>query len=417
MKIIGNKYNSNKLRWFFVCLFLFAIINFTYAQKTKQKLQADKAKIEREIKYTNKLLRETQKSKKASINKLYLLNNQIKKRERLIKNINKETVLVNKRINVNNDSIQVLRKKLELLKKEYAKILYYYAYKNGDLYNRLIFIFSSEDFNQAFQRIKYFQQYSKYRKKQAESIKRTEEEIYARNRALKKQKQRKIELITQKKHEKDKFLKKKHEKNILVQKLNKKERRLLKDLREKEKASKHLQDELARIISNEIKKSFKETKKVEKSKSDFALTPEEAVLSKNFYLNKGKLPWPTERGIVSSTFGKHRHQVLKHVKIQNNGIDILTEKGSKARAIFSGKVTTVMTIPHYNNVVIIRHGDYLSVYSNLKDVFVKKGQKINTKQNIGTVYTNNDDYKTELHFEIWKGKIHLNPAIWLKKKT
>lgn len=414
-KVILKKSKINKGS-LFVCILFFIITNFSFAQQNKNQLQVDKAKIEKQIEYTNKLLQETKKSKKASINKLYLLNNQIKKRERLIKNINKESVYVNRKINVNNDSIKILHKRLEILKKDYAKVLYYYAYKNGDLYNRLIFIFSSEDFNQAFQRIKYFQQYSKYRERQVESIKRTQEEIFSRNHNLKNQKQRKIQLISQKKQEKEIFLKEKKKKNILFKELSRKEKRLLKELKAKEKAAKHLQYEIEHIISLEINKSLKETKKATKSRSDFALTPEEAKLSKSFYLNKGKLPWPTERGIVSSTFGKHRHQLLKYVKTQNNGIDILTAKGSKVRAVFSGKVTTVMSIPHYNNVVIIRHGDYISVYSNLKDVFIKKGQKINTKQNIGTIYTSSEDLKTELHFEIWKGKQLLNPTYWLTKK-
>ena len=153
-----------------------------------------------------------------------------------------------------------------------------------------------------------------------------------------------------------------------------------------------------------------------KIKHEMSLTPMELKLSENFENNKGKLPWPSEKGVISGTFGEHPHPVLKKVKINNNGIDILTSEGSNAKAIFDGVVTRIMNVPNYNNVVIIRHGEYLTVYSNLNEVFVKKGEKVKTWQDIGYIFTDKEDSKTELHFEIWKAKTLQNPLHWLSAR-
>ncbi|MCD4747585.1 MAG: peptidoglycan DD-metalloendopeptidase family protein [Bacteroidales bacterium] len=417
MNLILIKILKNLTTTIIISSFIIFIGNISYAQKDKQKLQANKNKIENEIKYTNKLLEETKKSKQTSVNQLVILNNKINNREKLIKTINTELNNLNKQIELNNTIVKELTNDLKNLKDEYAKMIYY-AFKNKNAYDRLMFLFASDDFNQAFKRLKYLQQYSTYRKKQVELILKTQKELNQNIEKLESHKTEKTALLQSKEKEKNQLTKEKNEKDNTIKQLTQKEKKLLKTLKEKEKAAIKLQNAIEAIIAEEIRFAAERAKKTGmKTKTTiFALTPEEKKLSETFATNKGSLPWPSERGIITSSFGEHAHPVLKGIKIKNNGIDILTEKGSKARAIFGGTVTRVLTIPNYNYVVMIRHGEYLSVYSNLDEVYVRKGDIISIKQDIGLVHTSQDESKTELHFELWKGKTLLNPASWLAQK-
>lgn len=388
---------------------------YNYAQSDKEQLQQKKTKIEEEINYTNKLLDETKRTRQTSLNQLIILKNQIGKRQELINTINSEINDINSEINSDKKKIKQLKNDLEALKDEYAKMIYY-AYINRSSYRRLMFIFSSKDFNQAYQRLKYFQQYTAYRKNQVREIQETQEKLNQKIALLEEQRLNKETLISSKAKENEKLNKEKEQKNTAVLSLQKKEKQLKKALREKEKAARDLQLAIERIIAEEIRLAAERANKTGSSASrltSIALTPEEMELSNTFSNNKGKLPWPSERGIISSTFGEHSHPVLKGIKTNNNGIDILTNDGAIARAVYSGVVTSVMSIPNYNNVVIIRHGEYLTVYSNLEDVFVRRGDEIKIKDSIGRVYTDPVQSKTELHFELWKGKTRLNPQIWL----
>lgn len=394
-------------------LFLISLFSYTQTDDKKSKLQNDKKKIEDEIQYNTQLLEETKKSKKVTINQLVILKRQISSREKLIQNIQDEVKTVDEQINLNNEIVKDLKGDLEKLKEEYANMIYY-AYKNRNSYDRLMFIFSSRDFNQAYKRLKYFQQYTAYRTTQAELIEQTRVEIDSTINDLKDLKLEKLALLNSLEDERDQLAYIKIQQNSTIGDLNKKEKELLATIKEKEKAAKKLQREIEKMISEEIKLASKKTGTTKTG--SFALTPDEIQLSSDFQLNKGGLPWPLERGIISSTFGEHAHPVLKNVKTKNNGIDILTDNNSKARAIFSGEVTRVISIPNYNYVIMIRHGEFLSVYSNLAEVYVEKGDKVKTKQEIGMIYTDSKNSKTELHFELWKGKTLLNPSIWLAKK-
>jgi len=397
----------------FIFLFLYiASITFVFSQNKKAQLQTEKSKLEGEIKYTNKLLDETKKSKQSSINHLVILREKISSREKLIATINLEINTVNEQIDLHNEILKVLKNDLKNLKDEYAKMIYY-AYKNRNSYDRLMFVFSSKDFNQAYQRLKYFQQYTAYRETQAELIEKTRKEINQTIENLEKYKSEKLALLRLKEQELNELASERSQQNRTVKDLNAKEKELLSALKKKEKAAKKLQKEIEKIIAEEIRLAAKKSGK--KGASTFVLTPEEMQLSANFESNKGRLPWPLERGIISSTFGEHAHPVLKNVKTKNNGIDILTDRNSKTRTIFSGVVTRVMSIPNYNYVIMIRHGEFLSVYSNLDEVYVQKGDKVETRQEIGRIHTDANESKTELHFELWKGKILLNPAGWLAK--
>ena len=392
--------------------------SFVYGQEEKEKLQLKKGQIEQEINYTNKLLDETKKSRETSLNQLIILKNKIDKREELLNTINSEVKSLAREIDSDQAKIKQLSGELEALKDEYARIIYY-AYLNRNSYRRLMFIFASKDFNQAYQRLKYFQQYKSYRETQIREIQATQEKINQKIALLEEQKNIKTELQKKQARENQILTKEKDEKNSTVILLQKREKELRKTLKEKEVAARKLQTAIEKIIAEEIRLAAERASKsgvATTRLTDIALTPEEIELSNTFSNNQGKLPWPSERGIISGTFGEHPHPVLKGIKTKNNGIDILTNDGAMARAIFSGEVTSVMSIPNYNNIVIIRHGEFLTVYSNLADVYVKRGDKVEIKEIIGKVYTNPKESKTELHFEIWRGKTLLNPELWLAGK-
>ncbi|MDZ7742941.1 MAG: peptidoglycan DD-metalloendopeptidase family protein [Bacteroidota bacterium] len=403
---------SGKIRIILFILIVFLSLPLLLcAQKSKEELKASKEKLEKDIQFTNKLLSETKKSKSSSLNQLVILENKISQREELIATITNETALLDEKIEKNNQKRRQLKKELEHLKEEYARMIYF-AFKNRSVYNRMVFVFSSKDFNQAYRRLKYFQQYGAYRQTQAELIIQTQQELENTILELEDQKEDKIVLMKEKESEIQKLKTEQEQKNQTVSELNRKERKLTAELREKEEEAKKLQAAIEEIIAEEMRAAA-ERAKTEKANKGLALSPEELALSGNFSGNKGKLPWPSDKGIISSTFGEHQHPVLKRVKIKNNGINILTSKGGVARSVFNGTVISVRYITNTNIAVIIKHGEYFSVYSNLDKVYVQRGDAVKTGQEIGVIYTHPADNKTELHFEIWKGKTLLNPSYWI----
>jgi septal ring factor EnvC (AmiA/AmiB activator) len=386
----------------------------------RDKLEKNKKDIEQDIVYTNNLLSETRKSKQLSVNRVVILNNQIQKREKLINTISNQVDDLYGQIDYNQQNLGQLQEELASLKKEYGQLIYQ-TYKNRNASDRLMFIFAAKDFNQAYQRLKYFQQYSNYRKSQVGLIMKTQDKINGTIRNLNNQKNEKLSLMSKKETEKQKLTREKDEKKQTITQLQQKEKELKSKLKEKEKALKKLQAAIENLIAEEIRKSAankpeaRPGKSEPKSTTTFTLTPEEKELSSSFSNNRGKLPWPTEKGIISSTFGEHEHPVLKGIKTKNNGINIVTSGGSTVRAVFNGTVTGIMSIPNLNDVIIIRHGEYLSVYSNIETPYVKKGDKVKTKQSIGKIFTDPDESKTELHFELWEGKKLLDPSLWLSR--
>jgi len=407
-------------------LFIFLVPDGILAQRLsdKEKLQKTKKQLEEEIRYTTDLLEQTQKSKQTSLNRLQILNKQIRSRESLIDAINRELNQVQTDIAVENFQIDQMSKDLSLLKSDYARMIYH-AYRMMNGQNKLMFIFSARDFNQGYRRLKYYQQYASYRRRQAERIQSTQMAINSKRRELEIVKNQKLALVMSQEQEKQKLDREKLEKAKAVKELSSKEKKLLSSLRTKQQAAQKLENEIEKLISDEIRASearmHKSNRKDDKLRTGgkspiqgiLELTPKEKELSNSFAANRGKLPWPCDRGFISSTFGEHKHPVLEYVKVKNNGIDIMTERGSLVKSVFSGKVSRVMSFPNLNKVVILRHGDYLTVYSNLSEVAVRDGQEVTTKQTIGRVYINPEDLKSELHFEIWRGKVIQNPEDWL----
>jgi septal ring factor EnvC (AmiA/AmiB activator) len=318
-----------------------------------------------------------------------------------------------------------MSKQLRDLKTEYARMIYY-AYRTMNGHNKLMFIFSARDFNQAYQRLKYYQQYASYRRQQAERIESTKKAIHAHRQNLEATKIEKITLVQSKQTEKQKLDREKTEKANAVKDLSAKEKQLLAKLKTKQQAAQKLENAIQKLIADDIRASEERAKKKEAKEKKAGIpaktvskagvmdyTPREKELSTSFSANRGRLPWPCDKGFISGSFGEHAHPVLEHVKVKNNGIDIMTEPGSAVKSVYGGKVSRVMSFSSYNYVVIIRHGEYLTVYSNLDEVSVHDGQDVTTKQPIGKVHANPGDQKSELHFELWHGKVIQNPENWL----
>lgn len=387
-------------------LIILTILSAISVAQNRSELEKKKNNAIKEIEYTNKLIRETEQGKKESVNNLNLINTKISARQELINAINSEISLIETTIKDNELVISMLEEDLIALRNEYAKMIVL-AYKNRNSYDRLMFILSSDDFNQAYKRLKYYQQYSDYRKKQAMAIKGIQVVLNSENEKLAASKQEKETLLAEKNDETNQLKQEKRMQNSTIQKLTKQEEDLRKTLRKHEETAAQLQREIEKLIAEEAKASS--------SSGTYQLTPAEKLISTNFGNNKGALPWPVERGVIVSSYGKHPHPVLGGVTIENAGVDIATAQGTQVRAIFEGEVRRVFTLPGAQNAVIIRHGNYLSVYTHLSKAFVKKGDKVETKQAIGEVYTDKEENKTIVHIEIWKENLKMNPAQWLAK--
>ena len=402
---------------FFTCIMMIIFHLFAQNQLTKNKLMDKKKKIEEEIAYYKKLIDQTKKNKNISLNQLVLLKNQIEKRENLIETINDEISDLDTRISINQQEVEKANGQLSALKEEYAGMIYN-SYKNRNPTDRLMFVFSSIDFNQAHQRLKYFQQYNEYLRHQVDLISQTKEEILQKNNELIVQKNTKRNLLISNEEEKKKLAVEKQKKDSDVSQLKKKESDLRRKLKKKEEESRLLRKKIEAAIAEEIKKSAGKTNKTVTSTTTVknVLTPEEKIVSDNFAGNKGRLPWPLERGAITATYGEHPHPVLDGIRVKNNGVDISTTSGAYARAVFEGTVASVITIGNNNKAVIIRHGEFFTVYSNLQSVLVSKDQKVSIKQAVGTISTSSDDNKTELHFEVWQGRLTCNPAEWISAR-
>jgi septal ring factor EnvC (AmiA/AmiB activator) len=378
------------------------------SQTNISSLKKQKEQNEKDIAYTSKLIDNTIKNKNVSIGRLTLLNQRIKSRYLLISSIENEISYIGVQIAQLNKDIQTLESELDKLKKQYAKVIVY-AQKQRNSFEKLMFLLSSKDFNQAYKRYKYLQQFSEYSRKQGKSIEAKKDSLAVKISELNKVKKEKQILLTQKTEENNKLSEEKSQQAELVDSLKQKEKQLKDELQKQKKYAEKLQKEIQKIIEEQAKLA----KKTNNSSGKYDLTPEDKSLSQSFGNNKGKLPWPTKTGFISENFGEHPHPVLKHVTVRNDGISITTDSKSECRSIFKGEVTHILSMPGLNNVVIIRHGEFFSVYSNLASVDVKKGDEVQSKDKIGIVYTDNSQDHTVLKFQLWKGSTKLNPAQWL----
>jgi septal ring factor EnvC (AmiA/AmiB activator) len=370
-------------------------------------LQQKKQAAAKEIEYTSKLLSEAQKSEKSSLSRLQLLNNQISQRNIVISNTDAEIKVYREFIENNTLAVKMLEEDIKKIKKEYAELIRS-AYRSRNANDKIMFLFSADNFNQAHRRYLYMKRYAAYREKQAETIEAIQYVLNEKIKKLEEQKQTRELLIAETQKEAQKLAVEKQQQNREIQKLQKEQRSLRQKLNQQRREEQQLENEIQRIIEEEARKN------VAAGEPAFALTPEQKLVGNNFEQNKQRLPWPVERGIITEHFGIHSHPVLNNVQIRNNGINIATEIGAKVRAVFNGEVSRVFGIAGGNTAVIIRHGNYLSVYSNLREVAVKKGDKVLAKQNIGTVFTDSEDgNKSILKFQIWRENQKLNPEEWI----
>ena len=404
-----QKLRSSKPQKSWILLFLLILAISANCQSVES-LEKKIKSIQKDIKLAEKLLKETSKNKEATINQVSLLQTQINQREALIKTYQSQVNTLNKEIQKNKNGITAAKKDLALFQQEYANLLVI-AYRNKGKTNNLLFIFSSEDFNQAMRRMRYLQELNDLVKVKIEEIKTTQDKI---NKQLNKNETNKKEIekvLAKEKEEKASLMKDRDKLNKDIASLKKKESQIQKDIKNKENETKKLKKEIEKIIAEEIRKA-KEREELAKKNNTNSV---DYNLSNNFAQNKGKLPYPVEQGIITGRYGLTPHPTQPKVTVNNNGVDISTTKGAKARSVFEGEVCFV-TSQGNNNAILIRHGLYFTLYSNLEKVFVKTGDKVATGQEIGRIHTNVSDGRTILHFEIWQeNRTTVNPAVWIKK--
>jgi septal ring factor EnvC (AmiA/AmiB activator) len=403
---------------------LFGLGSFSYisAQITADRasLEKEKAAIQKRLREFDTILRKTTDEKKVSVNELRALNQKLEEREKFIATINKELRLVNGEIKETSVQIKRLKDELNLLKEEYARMIYT-SYKLNQGVNLITFIFSSATFKQFYMRLKYLKQYSDARKKQVEQMEKVSLELADRQVALEKQKEEQIKVLTQEQEQKKVLDLLKTEQQRMVNALSQREEEVRKEIA----ATKKQQAELNQLIKNVIAEEIRLTKAAEKSPAtpkaeqpknkNLPESPKVKNLSASFSSNKGNIPWPVDNGFISKKYGTYPHPTLKGISETNDGVDIQTNNNAPVKSVFPGTVTKITTVPGMGGTIIIKHGEFYTMYSRLKTIAVKSGDEVQSSTVIGYVYSDEDGY-SELHFQTWKGLQVMNPSIWLSSK-
>ncbi len=398
------------------CL-LVSSVNAESVKSLKRKQKQAKKNIE----LTNKLLNETKKDQKSTVSNLTVLKKQIKERENLIQALNSEITVMDATLDKLNIEKRILERRLTALQDEYANLVYHaYFFKNK--YNQYLFVFSSESFSQAYRRLRYVQQYSQYRKDQTIQIRQVAEELKEKENQVLNAKTEKAGVLTGKEKENKRLQNDRKKKQRMLSDLTKKEKDLKQKLRKEQaranKLNKQIEDAIAKeIAAAERRRKAREAAKAKKTgkPSTSGMTKEEGLIAGGFEKNKGRLPWPC-KGVITGHFGIHPHPVLQHVKINNKGVYIKTQPKSDAHAVYEGEVTQVFAIPGSNNAIIVKHGNYRTVYANLTTTYVKVGSKVKANEALGKIYVDSEnDNKTELYFMLYKNADLTNPELWLRK--
>lgn len=393
----------------YIFLFMLSVIqlNAQDYQARQKKLEAQKISLKKEISQINLLIAESKKISKNLADDIEDLQLKISVRDKLININNSQLNNLTNIINNQNDRIDDLEVNLKNLKNEYEKIIYN-SYKKRSTQMKLMFLFASENINQAFKRFQYFKQYSKYRKKQADRIVQVQQEIEDNVDSLVISKTQKEKLIEENRDVKQSLTKEKQQQDNLFKGLLKNQKDYAAQINKKEKQTKLIDNEIQKLIRLAIAESNKNN-----NSTNFALTPEGRLISTNFQANRGRLPWPVKEGVIVRRFGTQPHPVVRTTTINSNGISIATSPNSIAYSVFDGEVLSVYGFSGGNPGVLIRHGKYISNYQNLSSIFVKKGDKINANDEIGVVFTNESNGKTVLKFNIFNELKPENPNIWL----
>jgi len=424
-------------------LFLVLLISAgsVWSQKKSDQLQAEQNKLEKKLSTTKSLLDKVKKGTESSLNELKLIENQVKNRELLVRNFDNQIRSAELTISSKGVQIMELQKRLVLLKEQYKKLLIY-AYKHRNKSAKMMYIFSSSNYFEAVKRTSYLKRLSEIQQKQFKVILQNEKTIHKEISTIKQEKDHKKELLEEKIVEKKQIEKDKSNKQLALEKLRKDENSLMAELKEQERQKAELKRRIKLAIEKEIADAEAKAKKEAEKKASLASksttstsptktttaatpvkevsftdTKENIAMGKNFESNRGKLPWPVAKGSITENYGKNAHPTLPNVYTNNNGIDIGAPKNAQVRAVFDGEVTSVLNIPGAGKVVIIKHGAYRTVYSNLQEAYVSVGDKVGSKQSIGSLLADEEGNLSTSHFEIHQvveGTVQrINPTLWL----
>ena len=380
-------------------IYILCLLALPMAGQNIKELQKQQRQLQQELEETAKMLKQTKQNETATENKLNLLNNDIKTRKKLIRNIQGEINALNGEMGTLREKRSSLQEELEACKEDYARLIRETHYADMQQ-SPLLFLLSAENFQQLVRRIQYMQQFAAYRKEQVQKIESLQTEIDIQNDLLEKRKSDRSTALQSQKREQDKLSRDERKQKDMLKSLKTKEKNLLAKQKEQQKKVDALNKQIEDMIAKQVRTTT-------------TLTKEQQLIAGGFEANQGRLPWPVEKGYISGYFGKHQHPIHEHVTIDNKGIYLQTVTGADARAIYEGEVTWCAPM-NGNYAVIVQHGNYRSVYSPLKKIYVKQGDKLTAKQAIGEIYTNtSEDNKTELYFQIYKDRSILNPGLWL----
>lgn len=394
------------MKKFLLTIIILASVFHAAAAQTRKELEEQREKTLQEISYVDNLLKETSKERKESLNELNMISKKLNLRESVVKGLQEEISLLNDRIGLNNLAIGIMEGDLISLKKEYEQALLG-SFRSSKASNEIAYILSAKDFNQGYKRLKYLQQVTKFRRQESEIIMELKSEIELSRKKMEEDLAKVSQLKTREEQQKYLLQDEKNRQQKIVKTLSSKEAQLQRELEEKKRIAKRIESEINKLIDEERKKS-----------ATAELSPELKILSDNFMENRGKLPWPVDRGVITSHFGLHQHPVLKYVTEKNIDIEITSSGVTPVKSVFRGEVARVFSIRGANMAVIIKHGKYYTVYLNIIEVKVKQGDKVQTGQLIGRVFNDSDDGdKAVLKFMLSEETDYLDPELWISKKN
>lgn len=412
--------------------FLLAVVVFfcftikTWCQPTQEQLEERKAKIQMEIQEKEQLLKSVKSKEKSVLTQMSLQKEKIGLKENLIKTTEKQTKLLNNDIYINQVKINQLNKDLDQLRKDYAAMILK-SYKSRSEQSRAMFLLSSENFLQAYKRAQYMKQYASYRKMQGQEIEGKTKQLMGYTNKIMVQKDEKVKLIKENEKEKEELVKEKQVQEKIAVQIQKEKGKITAEIKNKQQETRKIDQQIQKLVREAIAAANRRTaaanakanpkitateKKAIESSTKIVLTPEGKIVSDNFKSNKGRLPWPVEKGAISLPYGDQPHPVFKSLMIHNSGIEISTESGATARAVFSGEVAQVQQITPLKKAVLIKHGDFFTIYQNLSTVNVQVGDKVSAKETLGKIRTDADGL-TVLKFLVSQNSVYFNPTTWL----
>ena len=382
-----------------IILYILCLLTLPVAAQNVKDLQKQQRELQQQLEQTAQMLKQTKQNETATENKLNLLNNDIKTRKKLIRNIQGEINALNGEMGTLRQKRFTLQKELEAYKEDYARLVRETHYADMQQ-SPLLFLLSAKNFQQLIRRVQYMQQFAAYRKEQVKKIESLQSDIDIQNTLLEERKQNRSTALQSQKREQDKLTRDERKQKDMLKSLKKQEKNLLAKQKEQQKKVDALNKQIEEMIAKQVRTTT-------------TLTKEQQLIAGGFEANQGRLPWPVEKGFISGYFGKHQHPVHEHVTINNKGIYLQTVSGADARSIYEGEVSSCAQI-NGNYAVIVQHGNYRTVYSPLKKIYVKQGDKVKAKQAIGEIVTDtSEDNKTELYFQIYKDRSIINPGLWL----